>query len=54
MTCILAWIELAKLYESPFTDIHPYGVEGLFPEQAALALIGALTAVTQNALGARQ
>ena len=43
------WIELAKLYTSPFTDIHPHGVDGLFDETTTLALISALNAVRQNA-----
>jgi type I restriction enzyme R subunit len=45
------WIELAKLYTSPFTDIHPHGIEGLFDEQSTLALISALQAVRRNATG---
>jgi type I restriction enzyme R subunit len=45
------WIELARLYSSPFTDIHPHGVDGLFDEQSTLALIAALHAVRRNAAG---
>lgn len=45
------WIELAKLYTSPFTDIHPHGVEGLFDEPTTLALISALQSVRRNATG---
>ncbi len=44
-------IELARLYESPFTDVHPFGLEGLFPESATLALLAALNSVRQNAVG---
>ena len=43
------WIKLANLYTSPFTDIHPHGVDGLFDEPSTLALISALRAVQQNA-----
>jgi type I restriction enzyme R subunit len=43
------WIELARLYSSPFTDIHPHGVDGLFDEASTLALISALHAVRRNA-----
>jgi type I restriction enzyme, R subunit len=45
------WIELAKLYTSPFTDIHPHGIEGLFDEPTTLALISALQSVRRNAIG---
>ena len=43
------WIELARLYSSPFTDIHPHGIDGLFDEASTLALISALHAVRRNA-----
>jgi type I restriction enzyme R subunit len=46
------WIELARLYASPFTDVHPHGVDGLFDEPSTLALIAALQAVRRNAVGA--
>jgi hypothetical protein len=45
------WIELARLYTSPFTDIHPHGIEGLFDEPTTIALISALRSVCQNATG---
>lgn len=45
------WIELARLYSSPFTDIHPHGIDGLFDEASTLALISALHAVRRNAIG---
>jgi type I restriction enzyme R subunit len=45
------WIELARLYDSPFIDLHPHGVEGVFDEQATLALISALQTVRRNAAG---
>ena len=43
------WIELAKLYASPYTDVHPYGVDGLFDEHSTLLLVAALQAVRRNA-----
>jgi type I site-specific restriction endonuclease len=45
------WIELARLYTSPLTDIHPHGVDGLFDESTTLALISALQSVRRNATG---
>ncbi len=45
------WIELARLYASPYTDVHPYGVDGLFDEQSTLVLVAALQAVRRNASG---
>lgn len=45
------WIELARLYASPFTDIHPHGIDGLFDETSTLTLIAALQAVRRNAVG---
>lgn len=44
-------IELGRLYESPFTDVHPFGLDGLFKEESTLALLTALNAVRQNAMG---
>jgi type I restriction enzyme, R subunit len=45
------WIELARLYSSPFTDIHPHGVDGLFDEQSTLALIAVLQNIRRNGSG---
>ena len=45
------WIELAKLYASPYTDIHPFSVDGVFDEQSTLELLSALQAVRRNATG---
>jgi type I restriction enzyme R subunit len=47
-------IELARLYESPFTDVHPFGLEGLFQEESTIALLAALNSVRQNAIGISQ
>lgn len=44
------WIEPARLYSSPFTDIHPQGMDGLFDDPSALALIAALQSVRRNAM----
>ncbi|MFC6644577.1 DEAD/DEAH box helicase family protein [Granulicella cerasi] len=44
-------IELGRLYESPFTDVHSSGLDGLFKEESTLALLTALKAVRQNAMG---
>jgi type I restriction enzyme R subunit len=43
------WIEIAKLYSSPFTDIHPHGVEGLFDERSTTSLLAALQSVKRSA-----
>ena len=45
------WIELAKLYASPYTAIHPYGIDGLFDEQSTVELLSALRVVRHNASG---
>ncbi len=39
----------ALLYESPFTDIDPMGVNGVFSLEDAKALIGVLDDVRRNA-----
>ncbi len=44
-------IELGRLYEGPFTDVHPFGLDGLFKEESTVALLTALNAVRQNAMG---
>lgn len=44
-------IELARLYESPFTDVHSLGLAGLFKEDATHALLAALNSIRQNAIG---
>jgi type I restriction enzyme R subunit len=45
------WISPARLFESPFTDMHQDGVIGVFDETSTAALIGVLNAVRQNAMG---
>lgn len=48
------YIELARLYESPFTDVHPHGMDGLFPDESTNALIASLNLIRDNAVAARQ
>ncbi|MFO0700219.1 MAG: type I restriction-modification enzyme R subunit C-terminal domain-containing protein [Nitrospira sp.] len=45
-------MESARLYESPFTDIAPYGPEGLFPAGDIDALLRVLEVVRATALEA--
>lgn len=48
------YIELARLYESPFTDVHPHGMDGLFPDDSTNVLIATLNAIRDNATAVRQ
>ena len=43
------WIEPSSLYESPFTDISPRGVEGVFASKEIEQLIAVLASVRQHA-----
>jgi type I restriction enzyme R subunit len=43
------WIEPASLYESPFTDMSPRGVEGVFAPKEVDQLISLLASVRQHA-----
>jgi type I restriction enzyme R subunit len=45
------WIELNSLYSSPFTDLHPLGIDGLFDGLSTGGLLAALDSVRRNALG---
>lgn len=45
------WITVKQLYASPFTDIHPYGIAGIFDDGSTVALLTALRSVQQNAIG---
>ncbi|HEY6342640.1 MAG TPA: type I restriction-modification enzyme R subunit C-terminal domain-containing protein [Bryobacteraceae bacterium] len=36
------YMDGSRLYESPFTDLHPMGVEGVFPSDQAAQLVGIL------------
>jgi type I restriction enzyme, R subunit len=42
-------MEAARLYESPFTDLNPRGVEGLFDAPQVDELLSILTNVRANA-----
>ena len=37
------WMSAAQLYESPFTDFSPKGVEGVFGSEQVFQLVGILT-----------
>ena len=43
------WMEPSALYESPFTDVSPRGVEGLFASIEVEQLIGVLADVRRRA-----
>ena len=43
------WLEKQSLYESPFVDLHPTGVDGLFADAEIKQMLTILTAVWQNA-----
>jgi type I restriction enzyme R subunit len=43
------WMEPSALYESPFTDISPRGVEGIFASKEVEQLIGVLGSIRQHA-----
>jgi type I restriction enzyme R subunit len=44
------WMDPALLYESPFTDFSPRGVEGLFGPAQVTALISTLDTIRQRAV----
>ena len=43
------WVAPAQLYESPFTDLHPHGVDGVFDDVRVQEMLSILTAIRQNA-----
>lgn len=43
------WMDPGQLYESPFTDFSPKGVEGVFSPEQVGQLIGVLKDVRQRA-----
>lgn len=45
------WIDVSLLYDSPFTDVHPHGIDGIFDDSSTLRLISILQSVRQNAVG---
>ncbi len=44
------WMNAAQLYESPFTDFSPKGVEGVFSPENVAQLIGILDDVRTRAV----
>ena len=43
------YMDAARLYESPFTDLNPKGVEGVFPSEQVSELLGILKEIRQHA-----
>jgi type I restriction enzyme R subunit len=46
------YMDAARLYESPFTDLNPMGVEGIFPSEQVGELLGILKEIRQHAAAA--
>lgn len=44
------FMPLERLYDSPFTDLNPQGIDGVFPSEQADELVAALKAVRQRAV----
>jgi type I restriction enzyme, R subunit len=45
------WIDPSQLYESPFIDLHPSGVDGIFNDPEVREMLTILTSIRQNAEG---
>jgi type I restriction enzyme R subunit len=45
------WMSAAQLYESPFTDFSPKGVEGVFSKEQVNGLVEILTSIQLSASG---
>jgi type I restriction enzyme R subunit len=43
------WMSAAQLYESPFTDFSPKGVEGVFGPEQVLQMVGILNDIRERA-----
>jgi type I restriction enzyme R subunit len=43
------WIEPSQLYESPFVDVHPHGIAGVFSDPQVQEVLSILTAIKHNA-----
>jgi type I restriction enzyme R subunit len=43
------WIDPSQLYESPFIDLHPHGVDGIFSDGDVREMLGILTSIRKNA-----
>lgn len=44
------WMSAAQLYESPFTDFSPKGVEGIFSADQVVQLVGILDDIRDRAI----
>jgi type I restriction enzyme R subunit len=43
------WIDPSQLYESPFIDVHPHGIAGIFTDPQVQEMVTILSAVKHNA-----
>jgi hypothetical protein len=43
----LGW--LLPIYESPFMDVHPHGIAGVFTDPQVQEMLSILTAIKHNA-----
>ena len=43
------WMEIRQLYETPFTDFSPRGVDGIFNPEQVIQLIGVLEHIRMSA-----
>jgi type I restriction enzyme R subunit len=43
------WIDPAQLYESPFVDVHPHGIAGVFKDPEVKEMLSILTTIKHNA-----
>ena len=43
------WMSAAQLYESPFTDYSPRGIEGVFTPEQVAQLVGVLDEIRTTA-----
>ena len=48
---VRGWINEPQLYESPYTDLHPHGIDGLFDDPSTRMMMSILRSVRQNAAG---
>jgi type I restriction enzyme R subunit len=43
------WMRVAQLYESPFTDFSPRGIEGVFTQEQVVQVVSILSKIQRNA-----
>jgi len=43
------WIQVGQLYESPFTDYSPRGIDGMFDPEQVVQLVGVLNEIRKRA-----